>query len=650
LQVPSRPPPGAKGGLTTTGMSWTFKRAAFLCLFFLLGCFSLRAWIEGPEQEGPDLLDVEKEVKPLGRETRAEQKIRIKDIRIEGCKEIACRDIRSIMRQEETPWRRIKPVQGYDPFWAEDDRRRMELFYKSRGFYNVKVVGPEVELGGKGRGVKISYRIEEGEPVEVSRVKIVFMDGPHEEEDPEIMRSMLGFHVGDRFELEPYQDSAAKMKTYYQNDAFYRVEVNREALVDPEALEAEVTYRITLGGRYKIGRIEVEGCEKTGPAVVERSLDIKPGDRFRRNEIMGNLRQVQRLPIYREVRFIETVDDEKLLVDITIGVEEGKPREVRAGVGYGSEEGIRVQGEWRHVNFLGGARQLSVYARWSGLLEREEIKIAQPNVRRPGDFIQLSAQRRVEHEEAYTHEALSISPTYHFILTDYLWAELSYKAEDTRIRDVEEFIEVEEEDLAREGLLSVLLGRIDWADVDDKLDPGQGARADLYAEYGGGFLGGRFPYLKVIGEARGYYPVMGPVVGALKWRLGYAEPGGDLDQLPFFLRFYAGGTGSVRGYDRRELGPEDTDGDPIGGAKLWEGSFELRFPIWKDLSGVVFEDSGMVWTEEEDYDWEEVAHGAGVGIRYNTPIGPVSLDLGVPLEREIDFSDIRFHFNIGHTF
>jgi outer membrane protein insertion porin family/translocation and assembly module TamA len=330
-------------------------------------------------------------------------------------------------------------------------------------------------------------------------------------------------------------------------------------------------------------------------------------------------------------------------------VVEAEPQMIKLGVGYGSEEYWRFQAQWGHLNFLGGARQLSVSARWSMLLEREEVSLIQPNLRRPGDFIQVSAKREVETEDTYRHEALSISPTYHIILTDYLWAELSYRLEDNRLFDVADLSGIDDEDLAREGLLSAGSGRIEWGDVDDPIRPTRGARAGLYLEYAGGPFGGDFSYLKAVGEARGYWS-FGPVVGALKWKLGWSEPLDDMTQIPIFKRFYAGGTGSARGFERRLLGPLDKDDDPLGGAKLLESNLEFRFPIYEEFGGVAFLDSGWVWLEDQDYNAEDLIYSAGFGLRYDTAIGPIAFDVGFPLTGRYEYQRPRFHFNIGHTF
>jgi len=580
----------------------------------------------------------------------------------ERCSKIPCQTIRSIMRVKKTPWYLIRPKEdGFDEFFAVDDARRIKLFYRSKGYYGAKVPPPDITDDKRGRGKVITYNIVEGQPVIVKKIDPQFADGMHEEDDLETMTSLVPFEVGDVFELEPYQKAAKAMETYYKDDGFFKARVERKAIVDPDPdkLRAEVFYIITKGKRYKIGDIYIKGTSE--PEVVKRALAVKEEDRYRKNEVLDDQRRVQGLPIYQSVRVTEEADDETLRVDLTIRVKEADPQMIKLGVGYGSEEGFRAQILYRHVNFLGGARQFTASARWSALLEREEVSIVQPNVRTPGDFISLTMRREFEHEESYDHESISLIPTYHMVLTDYLRMDVIYIFEQNLTSNIEDALEIRKEDLAREGLLSATAVRLNWADVDNPLDTRRGARAAIYGEYGGGALGGVFPYYKIEAEARGYYPLypfgkpegergVSPLVGAILGRIGYAEPTGDLDQIPVFKRFWSGGTGSVRGYERRQLGPLDNDGDPIGGARMMEGSIELRFPIYNEFGGVVFMDGGWVWLEDDPYDFDDIMYGAGLGLRWNTPIGPVSIDVGFPLTGRDEYPDAQLHVNIGHAF
>ena len=325
--------------------------------------------------------------------------LRVNRIVVKGCRQIPRRTVLSILQQQKTPWYRWKPGKtAFDPFWAEDDRRRIELFYRSRGFYSVAVAAPLVEVDRRRKGVKITYSITEGPPTLVGIVEVIYEDGTYREKDRYEVKKLIKLKAGGRFELEAYQQSADAITHYFQDWGFFRVKVQRQADVDPGTRTAVVTYRVNRGPRYKIRSIKVLGTSMTAPRDVFRALDLKPETWYNRGEVIKNQRRVQKLTIYKTVRVVEDADDEARRVDLTVKVEEAKPREVRLGLGYGSEDGPRVQLGWRHSNFLGGARELNITTRWSAILESEEIKLVQPNAGRPGNFISLNVVRSVEHE------------------------------------------------------------------------------------------------------------------------------------------------------------------------------------------------------------------------------------------------------------
>ncbi len=262
----------------------------------------------------------------------------------------------------------------------------------------------------------------------------------------------------------------------------------------------------------------------------------------------------------------------------------------------------------------------------------------------------MIGKRDLETEEAYTHEGISLSPTYHYVFTRYLWGEASYQIEQNKTTNVNDLMELKDEDLAREGFLSAVTATILWSEIDNPLDPEVGAKAGVIVEYAGESIFSDFSYIKVTGEVAGYYPLLPPVVTAIRGKIGWAKPLEGQEQLPLFKRFYSGGTGSIRGVGRRALGPLDPDKNPVGGAKSWEASVEIRYPIWEELGGVVFLDNGWVWSEDENYDDGDIFYTAGFGFRYKSPIGPIGIDFGFPLSEDDDVQKEILHINIGHAF
>jgi outer membrane translocation and assembly module TamA len=205
-------------------------------------------------------------------------------------------------------------------------------------------------------------------------------------------------------------------------------------------------------------------------------------------------------------------------------------------------------------------------------------------------------------------------------------------------------------DLApRNSLLSGLGFGVDLNTTDDLLDPHRGWAASLGVEPVGGFLGGDFTFVRLLVEARRYQPLPADFTLALRTRVGFADPYAGTKDVPLFERFYAGGIDSVRGYERRHVGPM-VEGDPIGGLSLVEGSIELRHPITDTISGAVFFDAGQVSRERFHLPVDELRYGAGVGAGYKTPVGPLRVDLGFPFDAPHGDASWQIHVSIGQAF
>ena len=157
--------------------------------------------------------------------------------------------------------------------------------------------------------------------------------------------------------------------------------------------------------------------------------------------------------------------------------------------------------------------------------------------------------------------------------------------------------------------------------------------------------------LKAVLEGRTYLPVRDCVL-ALRLRLGTLEPFGGSEQtdVPLVSRFYSGGSTSVRGFAFQKLGPLDEDGDPLGGLSLAEGSAELRFPIWRRLSGVVFVDAGRVALDSSNIGGGDFYYSTGAGLRVRTPLGPLRLDYGFLLNPPSGIDRSRLYISVGHAF
>jgi outer membrane protein insertion porin family len=168
---------------------------------------------------------------------------------------------------------------------------------------------------------------------------------------------------------------------------------------------------------------------------------------------------------------------------------------------------------------------------------------------------------------------------------------------------------------------------------------------------GGPFAGDR-DFTKYITRLSFYVPAINKSVVELRLRAGFADPFSDTTKVPIYERFFAGGSGSIRGYPERKVGPIDsgTD-DPIGGESMFIGNIEYTYPLADFLKAATFFDSGEVWKTNSDFLGGDLKRSIGLGLRVKTPIGPVSIDYGWPLD-EIpgEEKEGRFHFNVSRAF
>jgi outer membrane protein insertion porin family len=165
-------------------------------------------------------------------------------------------------------------------------------------------------------------------------------------------------------------------------------------------------------------------------------------------------------------------------------------------------------------------------------------------------------------------------------------------------------------------------------------------------------LGSDYTGLGWFGQVKPQIPLVPMGDSALVWvhnyRIGLRETRGD-GELPFFDRLFAGGEFSVRGYPTNSLGPTAEDGTPLGGEAMFITNQELRFPIWNLLSGVAFFDAGNVWEDRQAVD-STLFKSIGLGLRADSPVGPLRLDFAYPLDRREGDPEYKIYFGLGQTF
>jgi outer membrane protein assembly complex protein YaeT len=575
---------------------------------------------------------------------------RLSKLSLRGTDAVSRRALRAEMLTRTRPWYtfwRAHPI--FDPVTFAADLERLRHHYRRRGYYRARVTH-DIEAEPDRDAVVAVVSIDEGPPVRVTAVDVTFGGDEPGGAAAARLRAGLPLAPGQVFTEDAYNEAVAYLRRDYRERSYARVQVEKHAAIDVAAGSAAVTYRVESGPPCVFGDVadvEIAGTEAVDPTIVRREIAFESGETFDERLLARTRRNLENLKLFGSVGITEVATDER--IDLRIQVKEQPPREVRLGVGFDTEELLRGSAAWTHYNFLGGARQLQFSIRASTLQRTITAGILQPHFPLHDSRTNVLFSQGQQDEEPFTLERTRVSPRIDWYVTPALTAFVFHRFEYFELRDVNDLIPAVLPGVAPgSGVLSGLGAGLDWNALDDPVNPTRGWAATASVEPVGEFLGGDSSFVRLQWEGRGYRPLVGRLTGAVRLRLGTADPVGSSQEIPIFERFFSGGLNSVRGYGRWRIGP--IIGDPVGGRTRVEFTTELRHPITKSVAAVAFVDGGQVSVRSYDFPFDELQYGFGVGARYVSPIGPVGLDVGFPDDPPSGDAPWQIHVSLGALF
>jgi translocation and assembly module TamA len=377
---------------------------------------------------------------------------------------------------------------------------------------------------------------------------------------------------------------------------------------------------------------------------VKNRVSWKRGDRFDLRELEETRKLLIRSELFTTVKISPGTEIEPDgTIPILIEVAERKPRSIGGTISWSSSEGFGAEASWEHRNLGGHGERLETTLRLSQVLVGANASLRLPDAVRPDLDIVSGAAIEREETEAFTSRRISVSggleQRFSSRLSAGLGLSLSLEQED-------------DDDGENTFTLIGAPGYLRYDGTDDPLDPTKGARA----------MAAVTPYYALFAEtdhflrsetiASTYYALDedGRYVLAARGRLGSIW-GAGREELPASVRFYSGGGGSVRGYGFQELGPLAEDNDPLGGRSVIEFGGEVRVRVTETIGIVPFFEGGNVYVDmlPEVYQLD-FRYAAGLGLRYYTAIGPLRLDVAVPLDRRETDDPFQFYISLGQAF
>lgn len=420
----------------------------------------------------------------------------------------------------------------------------------------------------------------------------------------------------------------------------------RRAEVDHARTAIRLDLALDPGQRHSFGTIDYTGLETVEAAYPDRLVPWQAGDVFDLSALNTYRQTLIDTRLFTSVKVEPSTgtDQSAEPLDILVTLQEGSLRTIGAFVSYARDEGFGGGASWQHRNFFGQAETLNLKAEASELNQTLSAGLSKPAFRRPDQVLSTNVVFLHEDSDAFEEYSVEVNAG----LERDLWADwrggVGVSLEAAELTDT---FGTEQSYLV--GLpLSLSLDR-----TDSLLDPKHGYRLAVEATpYFGEFAGtALFTRTSVTGTY--YYPVTDdprPVVLAARLKVG-SVIGESSRDIPANKRFYSGGGGSVRGFGYQLIGPLDASNNPSGGRSIVETGLEARIPVTDSLSIVPFIDSGFVSSKVVPSFSETVRVGAGVGGRYDTPVGPLRVDIALPVNRRSGVDDgFQFYISFGQAF
>ncbi|MEW5758735.1 MAG: outer membrane protein assembly factor BamA [Candidatus Omnitrophota bacterium] len=546
----------------------------------------------------------------------------------------------------------------------DEDLERVKMFYQREGFSDVEVDSKVEPTLINGRTfIDITIVINEGKKYLTGDIII---EGNKVFTTDQIRKKLENCIPGKVYSQDAMREDVFIIQQMYYDKGYISVKITDTVNVSPKTGLVDIKYVIIENDIAYVNLVKVKGNTKTKDVVIRRELRLYPGDRFDGSKIRRSRERLQNLGFFEEVNFDtenSNVEDKKNLV---VEVKESKTGQFSVGGGYSTVDKLvgfieveQKNFDWKNFPyFTGDGQNLKLRAEAGSVTNNFNLSFTEPWIfdyplSFGFDVYKWTHSKDSSTGYAYNENRVGGDVRFSKDITEYISAGLTYKLENIKIKDVDTNAgnELKKEE-GNNRISSMTLGAA-FDNRDNILNPMKGTYLGGNVETAGGPWGGTKNFVKTRATFKQYFPIIKVTVLELRLMAGIANSFGDSDEVPIYERYFAGGSDTIRGYHERKVGPIDPQTDePIGGEAIMVGNIEYIFPIFQFVKGAAFYDIGNVWEKVENFGSGHFRSGIGVGLRVKTPMGPVRIDYGYPLNLEPgeEKRSGKFHFSMGSSF
>jgi outer membrane protein insertion porin family len=540
------------------------------------------------------------------------------------------------------------------------DLETLRSYYLDRGYIDFKIDSTQVSITPDKKDIYITIALQEGDVFTLSDIKLAGeLELPEEELFP-----LIHLRRGGVFSRKRVTASADRLNKKYSDAGYAFANVNSIPDIDRKNRKVALTYFVDPGKRVYVRYINITGNSTTRDEVLRREMRQMESAWFSGEKTRLSRERLQRLGFFSEVN-METpaVSGATDLVDVNLSVTEAASGSLSAGIGYSETQGVLFNASISQNNFLGTGNRVSAGFDTSDATKKVSVVYTDPYYTIDGvsQGYELS-YRKTDYSDlnisSYSTDVGRVGVNFGIPVTEYDRLKFSLAYERTKFFlgsspsvEIEEFVEENGERFSDYELVG------SWIhDTRDRaIFPTRGGLQTFTTELN--IPGSDLQYYRLRYRSAYYFPLTNNVTLKLNGELGYGDGYGDNDELPFYRNFFAGGIGSVRGFEENTLGPRDSEDDALGANARILGQMELLFPVFGDdfkdtVRAGMFLDAGNVFdlAGEEEIEWDLFRASTGLMLSWYSPVGALSFSLGYPLKEKEGDKTRSLQFRIGSGF
>ena len=549
----------------------------------------------------------------------------------------------------------------YDPDRVALDRDALRNFYLDNGYADFRVLSSVAELTPEKTGFVLTFTIEEGERYKFGGVEI---ESKIPALDANTLVPLVVSQPGEWYNASLVEADTEQLSNRAGDAGFAFVDIRPVPIVDRASRTVAIRYEIGEGPRVYVNRIEISGNVRTEDRVIRREIRLAEGDPFNASKVRRSRQRIQNLGYFETVKVENVQTDQADRTDIKVEVTEKSTGELSFGAGLSSTDGPLADVSIRERNLLGKGQDLRLSFQVSARSQKIDLAFTEPFfLDRPlsAGFDVFQTEIDNTDESSFEKDSTGFKLRTGYRLSENLRQNWSYgfSADSITVAsDASPFIKLSEGDLQTSSLSHT----ITYDTLDNRFSPRDGLIVSLTNEVAG--LGGSERFVRNTIKGGIYQEVLDDVVFSLR-----AQAGGIVglgQDTKSFERFYLGGS-SFRGFEHAGVGPRDLDtDDAIGGNYNYTATAELSFPIGLPeelgVRGVAFAEAGSVFGLDDETvatstgalatlaSGTAIRASVGVGLQWQSPLGPLRVDLGLPVLKQDHDKTQTLFFSFGTRF